>query len=384
VPVRIGFDAIRALHNTTGLGNYSRGVLRGLHALDPSLELHLYTPRPAAQEFREFAAELNAGLHLPRPASRVPRLLPWRTFKVGRTAARDGIELYHGLTHEIPRDLPSTGVPSVATFHDLLFEKHPEFFPFFDRMSYRWRYRWSAAHATAIVAVSEATRADLIELYRIDPARITVIPPARDPRFGVAVTGEARAAVQARYDLPAEYLLAVGTLETRKNQAVLVEALAMLAPGEAPPLVLIGRDGGSAAALNATIRARGLERRALIRTGVTSADLPALVQGATLLLYPSLAEGFGMPIVEALSAGVPVIAAAGGHLSEAGGARSRYVVATDPAAWAAAIRELAGNRETGGAMIAAGREYAVRFDSARVAAQLLAVYDAIVSQQQLP
>ena len=382
--MRIGFDAIRALHNTTGLGNYARGVLRGLHAMAPQHDLHLYSPKPPAESFRVFQQEIEATVHLPSPNPRAQGLLPWRTFRLGRAAARDGMQLYHGLTHEIPRDLPGTGVRSVVTFADLIYEIHPEYFPLFDRWSYRWRYRWSARHTDAIVAISGQTADDLCECYAIDPAQITVVPPARNPVFTIVTSDAARAAVRERHDLPAEFILSVGTLEPRKNHDVLLRAFAAIAPGDAPPLVLVGRDGGSRAALEATIRVWGLAGRVLIRTEVPTADLPALMQQATLFLYPSLVEGFGMPIVEALSAGTPVIASTGPCLIEAGGPGSRYVPATDVSGWAAAISELAGNTTLRARLRQAGLQHAKQFDGDRVAARLLSVYDAVMTKTALP
>jgi glycosyltransferase involved in cell wall biosynthesis len=382
--VRIGFDAIRALHNTTGLGNYSRNLLRGLHAAAPQHELHLYTPRPPVPAFRDLPAELQASLHLPSPESRVPRLLPWRTFRLGRDAQHDGVALYHGLSHEIPRDLPATKIRSVVTFADLIFEKRPDFFPYFDRVSYRWRYRWSARNADAVVAISGETRDDLIRLYGIDPARITVVPPARDPRFSQPVSDVDRERARARYGLPSEYIVSVGTFEARKNQMVLLHALKRLAPADSLPLVLVGRDGGALELLDPMSRARRLKGRVFLRTNVTADDLPAVVQGATLFLYPSLSEGFGMPIVEALSAGVPAIVSSGGCLVEAGGPATRYVAARDVDGWAAAISELTSASDLRDTMRTTGRHHAELFNGHRVAARLLSVYDAVMTKTALP
>lgn len=382
---RIGFDAIRAVRNATGLGNYSRGILRALHRAQPRLDLRLYSPLPPRAKYSDLPGELNADLQLPPydTTNPVSRTL-WRTFRLGRAAARDRVQLYHGLSHEIPRDLPGTGIPSVLTVHDLIFEKHPRFFPLFDRLSYRWRYRWSARHADAIVAVSDQTRNDLIELYHVDPARITVIPPVCDPAFAVQATTAEHAAIRSRYSLPEHYVLSVGTLEARKNHAILVEAIRQLDPATVPMLVLVGRDGGSLADLNRLISRLELDGRVRILNDVTTAHLPALMQGATLFLYPSLVEGFGMPVAEALSAGTPVIAARGGSLADAGGPASRYVAADDPIAWAAAILELSGDSEARARMVATGLDYASRFDGDRVAARLMAVYDAVTAGVPVP
>lgn len=381
---RIGFDAIRALQNTTGLGNYARGVLRGLRERDPLLEMHLYAPDAGRSEFRALAREVGATLHLPPGnTTRVSRSL-WRTFRMGRAASNDAVHLFHGLTSEIPRDLPATAIPSVVTFADLIYEKFPRYFPLVDRWSYRWRYRWSARHATALVAVSEQTRGDLIEWYGVEPARIVVIPPPRLPAFAATVVPPKRAAVRARYGVPSEFLLSVGTLEVRKNHRVLVAALAALAPSDALPLVLVGRDNGTLRDLLQAIADRGLGRRVQVLTDVASDDLPALMQSATIFLYPSLVEGFGMPIVEALSSGTPVVTSQGGCFAEAGGPRSRYVSPNDPEGWAAAISELVADATARSMMRDAGRRWAAQFDRDRLAAQLTAVYDAVLGGDALP
>jgi glycosyltransferase involved in cell wall biosynthesis len=271
-----------------------------------------------------------------------------------------------------------------VTVHDLIFEKFPQYFPAIDRASYRWRYRWSARQATGIIAVSHETRGDLIECYQIDPARITVIPPVRDPAFAIRVAPERQAAIAARYRLPANYLLSIGTLEPRKNQQMLVEAIARLDRNDTPPLVLIGRDGGAERSIRATARRWGVTDRVWICSDVATNDLPALLQRATLFLYPSRAEGFGLPIVEALSAGVPVIAANGPCRIEAGGPGTRYLPADEVSGWAAAIDQLLADSDGRASMATNGMEHAAQFDGDRVAAKLLAVYDATVSTGPLP
>ena len=302
----------------------------------------------------------------------------WRTFRLGRAARRDRVDLYHGLSHEIPRDLPRTGIPGVVTFHDLLFERHPELFPVIDRMSYGWRYRWSAEHAAAIVAVSGQTRDDLIKWYGVDPEDVTIIPPPRDPAFAQPVPATEAAATRSRLGLPATFLLSVGTLERRKNHRVLVDALALLDARSTPPLVLVGRDGGEAKALRILAAARGVSGQVRLLQGVASGDLPALYQGASLFLYPSLFEGFGMPIVEALSAGVPVVCSAGGCFPEAGGPSTRYVTSTDAVGLAGAIRDILDDPEGAARMRDDGRQWAERFDATALAAPLLALYHSLL------
>ncbi len=278
----------------------------------------------------------------------------------------------------MPRDLPRTGIPGIVTFHDLLFERFPELFPAIDRASYRWRYRWSAEHATRIVAVSGQTRDDLVKWYGVDPERVMIIPPARDPAFADPAPEGVVAAVRARLGLPARYLLSVGTLEHRKNHRVLIEALALLDPAAAAPLVLVGGDGGEAGAIRRLAETRGVADRVRMHHDVSAAELPAVYQGAALFLYPSSFEGFGMPIVEALSAGVPVITTAGGCFPEAGGPSTRYVTSTDAVGLAAAIQDVLDDPALAERMRSEGRRWALRFDATALAAPLMDLYHSVV------
>ena len=383
-PRRIGYDALRALRNPTGLGNYSRGVLRGLRAIDPALDLHLFTTAPARAAYAALPGELGARVHLPPLVwQRRGFRSMWRTFRLGRAAKRVGLDLFHGLSHEIPRDLPRTQLPSVVTFLDLIYHRHPEYFPVIDRHSYEWRYHWSAQHATAIIAISGQTRDDLVACYNIPVERIRIIPPACDPRFARPCPAEARSALRARYDLPEQFLLSVGTLEPRKNQVLAIEAVARLG-ATAPMLVLVGRDGGSATELRRVAESRGVASRVRILSGVGADDLSVMVQAAALFLYPSFIEGFGMPIVEALSAGVPVITSAGGCFAEAGGAATRYVDPSDAPGLAEAIAEVLADPALAERMRVAGRRHAEAFDGATLARRLLAVYDAVMADRPLP
>ena len=383
--LRVGFDAVRALRNSTGLGNYARRLLAGVLGPGCSIEGHLYTPTAPRPEFAGLTQDLGATLHRAGGIweARGTRSI-WRTWRLGRRALADGIELYHGLSHEIPRDLPGTGIPAVVSFLDLLWLRFPGWYRRADRTSYEWRYRWSAEHAQAIVAVSQQTRSDLQALYGVEPSRIVVIPPAADPRFASPVPEPARRDVLFEYQLPERFLLSVGTLEPRKNQGSAIAALAELDPKVTPPLLLVGRDAGSGAELLGLAQRLGVAERVLLRTGIPDVALPALMQSAALFLYPSLFEGFGLPIVEALAAGVPVITSEGSCFPEAGGPDTIYVPATDAVALAREIRRVLDGPALAARMQANGREFARRFDGRVLAARLLKVYEAVRAGGSLP
>lgn len=383
-PCRLGFDAIRALHNGTGLGNYARLLLAGLAEAAPDRELHLYTPRQAEPRFARLAEMVGGLTHAPDSPWRMPvaRNL-WRTFRIGRDARRDGIELYHGLTQELPRDLPGTGIRSVLTVPDLLYVTQPHRFNAIDRRSYRWRYRWSVQQADAIIAISSGTRDDLVQHFGVPSSKIVVLPPAVDPSFAAPTDPAAQMAVRERHGLPERYVIVVGTLEPRKNQQLAIAALAEPA-AHGLELVLVGRDGGSARSLRQLAEQLGVGSRVHILTEVGAGDLPHLVAGARVAAYLSEAEGFGMPIIEAQAAGVPVVASRGGNLEDAGGRAARYVAADDAAALARAWQELSADGVVREQVISDSRAHAATFECRALAVRLLAIYDAVHAGAPLP
>lgn len=384
-PSRLGFDAIRALRNGTGLGNYARAVLTGLAEVAPDRELRLYSPRVPVARFSGFATSIGARTSLPALPWRAPvaRNL-WRTFRLGHVAARDRIDLYHGLTQEIPRDLPARRIRSVLTVPDLLYLTQPEQFPALDRRSYLWRYRWSIEHADALIAISHGTCTDLQHHFGVDPSRIVVIPPAVDPRFSSPPPDpQIGPAVRQRLGLPPRYVVLVGTLEPRKNQRLAVRALAESADRELA-VVLVGRDGGSEAPLRQLARECGVASRIHFLSAIGSDDLLAILAGARLASYLSTAEGFGMPIVEAQAAGLPVVAVRGGNLEDAGGPAARYVDPDDPAALATEWERLGSDGADRDRVIAESRRHAATFDRRALAGRLLTLYDAVHRGDPLP
>jgi glycosyltransferase involved in cell wall biosynthesis len=369
----LGFDAKRVFLNQTGLGEYGRFVLRGLLERYPDRRYHLYTPRQQAGCDPELpTGQVAIGLP-PGPARRGPGAAIWRSFALGRRAARDGVQLFHGLSQELPRDLPR-GMPCVVTIADLLPLRHPEFFPAIDRRTYRWKSRWAANRADLVIALSQQTAGDLVTWYGIDPTRIRVIGMGCHPRFSRGPDPDGVARVHRHYQLPGQYALMVGRLEARKNARLAVEALALLAPADRPLLVLAGAHTADTPRLLDLIRARQLEAQVRLLGPVPAEDLPPLYQGAGVFLYPSLFEGFGVPTLEAFRSRVPVITSLGEPFQEVGGGAAEYLDPRDPAALAAAMGRILNDRALAETMRQAGEAQATRFDPIPLADRLMAGY----------
>lgn len=365
--MRLGFDAKRAFQNTTGLGNYSRDVLRILRARFPEHAYLAYGPRLVA-------GRLPEGVEARGPAGLLGRLAPslWRVAGLAGQAERDGVELFHGLSNELPLGIERTRVRSVVSIHDLIFERFPELYRPVDRAIYRWKFRRAAERATLVIAISEQTRADLVDLYRIDPRRIRVVYQGCHPLFQAPPDPAADAAAAARLGLPERFLLNVGTVERRKNLLLLVRALPAL-PGL--PLLVAGRETAYAAEVRAEAERLGVAGRIRwLGAGLPLADLAVLYRRCAAFAYPSIFEGFGIPIIEAHFCGAPVVTTAGGVFPEAGGPGAAYVAPTDVDGLAAALRGILDDPARADAMRRAGRAHVERFTDGAVAEALMAVY----------
>lgn len=368
--MNLGFDAKRVFHNATGLGNYSRDVLRILHRHRPEHAYHAYTPRTGPLPF-----EVEGGrFHVHGPRSLLGRALPslWRTRGIVRDLRADGIRLFHGLSNELPLGIERSGVASVVTIHDLIFERFPELYPPIDRRIYAAKARSAAARAGIVVAISEQTKRDLVERYAVPEGRIRVVYQTCHEAFRRPIPEERLREVAARWALPPVFLVAVGTIERRKNLLLALRALEELPE---IPLVAVGRPTPYAEELVAFARARGLEGRFRILSGVPTGDLAAMVRLATLALYPSIFEGFGIPIVEALFSGTPVVTTRGGCFAEAGGPGSVYVDPHDPGELRAELAALLADGDRRAAMREAGLRHAERFSEAAIADALFAAYE---------
>ncbi|HEX9241471.1 MAG TPA: glycosyltransferase family 1 protein [Anaeromyxobacter sp.] len=367
--MNVGFDAKRVFHNATGLGNYSRDVLRILATRRPEHAYFAYSPRPAA-----LPPEAGAGrVEVRGPRSALARAFPslWRTRLVAGDLRRDGIALFHGLSNELPLGLEKGGVASAVTIHDLIFERLPELYSPIDRRIYAAKARSAVRRAGIVISVSEQTARDLVELYDVDPARIRVVYQTCREAFRTPVAPERLQEVAARYELPERFLLAVGTIERRKNLLLALQALERL-PGVL--LVAVGRPTPYAEELISFARAHGLAARVRLLSDVSTPDLAALYRLATVSLYPSLFEGFGIPIVEALFSGTPVVTTKGGCFAEAGGPGSAYVDPHDVEGLRATLARLLEDEGARARMREEGLRHVERFSDEAIAEGLSRAY----------
>lgn len=371
--MRIGFDAKRAFFNFSGLGNYSRNTISCLGIRFPENDYLLYIPK---RKLKIRNGEFS-GHSYEYPKSFTGRKMPsfWRSYWLGRRLAKDGINLYHGLSNEIPFDLPRDGVRSVVTIHDLIYVRFPEWYKGLDRKIYLRKAQHASRNADRIIAISEQTKSDIIEYLGSPPEKIDVVYQGCDPMFYEQADEEKKILLKKKYALPENYLLYVGTIEPRKNLLKILESLDTNRIDI--PLIIIGRATAYIDVVRDYIERNSLRGIQFLRD-VPNEDLPGIYQMAEMFIYPSVFEGFGIPILEALASGTPVITSRGGVFPEAGGVDSVYVDPGDPGELGDAIRRVLDSRDLQDKMKETGLKHALKFKGEIIADNIMSVYRKIL------
>ncbi len=375
----IGFDAKRIVRNGTGLGGYGRTLVNDLiRRNNGDMQLLLYAPDKGRDDLR--------GQMLESPHSRFvyPKGNPnrlqrdlWRSKGIVSQMKADGVQIFHGLTGELPIGLKKSGIKGIVTIHDLIFMRHPEYYNWLDVKIYEWKFRQTLKEADRIIAISECTKRDIIELGGISGDNIDVIYQSCNPRFFSSPDSHPSSLPPHLSSLPPRYMLCVGTIEERKNLMLAMRSLAHLP--EDIHLVAVGKQTKYAAQVEAEAEKLGLKHRLHMLSGVSDADLHTIYSLAEVFVYPSRYEGFGIPIIEAIFSGLPVVACTGSCLEEAGGPDCLYVHPDDVEGFAQCVsRMLIGSSERD-ARIQNSQNYVQRFRGTDVAGQVMEVYS-----RQLP
>ena len=377
VPMIIGFDAKRIVRNGTGLGSYSRTLVNNLIVQCPEdTELRLYAPDKGIDALRNQIKSGVTWCYPKRNSSLFTLLSPlmkpyWRSHGIVNDLKRDGVEVFHGLSGELPIGLRKAGIKGVVTIHDLIFLRHPEWYNPVDVMFYKWKFHKTLKEATKIIAISECTKRDIIHYGKVEPERIELIYQSFSPQFKQNSSPQNNTASEENSSLFTlhsslkRYILSVGTVEERKNLGLAVKALDYLPDNV--HLVAVGRQ---------TDYAKSLPKhpRLHLMGQLPIEELTALYDGAEAFVYPSRYEGFGIPIIEAISRGLPVVACTGSCLEEAGGPDSIYVDPDDAQAMANAIKSVLKGAPDREQRIERSKEYIKRFEGNDVAAQVMQLY----------
>jgi glycosyltransferase involved in cell wall biosynthesis len=316
--MNIGFDAKRAFNNNTGLGNHARILINALLRDYPANDYLLFTPKLNGHFLNALYGDYK--LILP-PAGLYKTVHPlWRSFGVKEDILANRVDVFHGLSSEIPFGIHKPkfrrGFKTVVTIHDLIFLKHAEQFPWIDIQFFKLKTKYAAQYADVVIAVSEETKNDLINYYRTPAEKIIVIYPAVDSSF--------QSVAPVDFKTGTKYLLNVASFLPRKNQKKLIEAYALIETQIEEELWLVGAGGYLETEIKNLINQKGLEERVKILPDVKQEEMPGIYRNASALVYPSLFEGFGAPVSEALLSRIPVVATRGGAIREAAGQNSVF------------------------------------------------------------
>ena len=385
VSMNIGFDAKRAFHNNTGLGNYSRTLINGLARFYPDHKYFLFNPKPTEKYPKPGFAnvfEINPKTFLSKRFSSI-----WRSTWVKKDLQKLNIHLYHGLSHEIPMGINEIDIPSVVTIHDLIFEKYPKQFNRIDVEIYRKKFRYACKYADRIIAISKQTKNDIAQLYSIDEKKIDICYQSCDPAFSIAVDASEKEKIRKKYDLPASFFLYVGSIIERKNLLNIVKAMLLLPKSVDIPLVVIGNGSDYKKQVETFISQHHLNKKIIFLSEHTTVKndhafqkpetLAAIYQLATALIYPSFYEGFGLPVLEALWSKTPVITSNVSCLPETGGNAAYYVNPSSTEEIAEAMKKVFEDEGLRNDMIKKGWEHAQNFTLEKCTASVMQVYKKI-------
>lgn len=380
--MKIGFDAKRAFHNNTGLGYYSRTLIGLLAGYYPQHEYFLFNPKPSSR-YKFEQPQVHEVLPSGFPATMFRSA--WRSKWVTKDIKKMGIGLYHGLSHEIPVGINGSGAKSIVTIHDLIHERYPEQYNPIDVKIYTAKYKYACNHADRIIAISEQTKRDIVEFYKISPDKIDVTYQSCSPLFGETASAGEKKNIAWKYRLPEKFFLSVGTINERKNMLNVCKAMFLLRNELDAPLVVIGKGSGDYyKKVKDFILQNGLEKKIIFLSEMEDAktdksflqteDLPAIYQLATAMLYPSFFEGFGAPIMEALWSRLPVITSNVSCMPEVGGDAAWYVNPNSAEEIAEGMKQIHNHPDLADSMREKGWRHAQGFTPGKYVAAVMEVY----------
>ena len=354
----------------TGIGVCTANLLAGLKQLECPEQFTIYTSNfEGAQEIeRPESACVVTVAH-----SANSRLLraAWRRLCLNRKLRRTGVDVLHGTAYVLPKRCP--GVAAVVTVHDVIALTHPEFCPTLNSWHFRRQLPRTVKVADRIIVHSKATADELVSILGVGTSKIAVLRPGIADRFFKEVSQEERESVSLRYRLPERYVLFAGNLEPKKDLETLLAALERLSETEYPgKLVLTGPQGWKNRAL--TDKLRGMANRVQVTGYVRTEDMPAVYAGADAAVLVSQVEGFGLPVVEAMAAGTPVIASDIPGLKEASGEAALKVKPGDVQGLVDGLKRVLGDNGLRTELITRGRKHAQEFRSIDYARQHLEIY----------
>lgn len=372
--MKIGFDAKRAFLNKSGLGNYSRNILSYLFKYYPEHQYYLFSPKENKFSFHNF----NKNIFTIYPTKKLHQNFSayWRTFSIAKDIENLKIDIFHGLSNELPKTIKKTKAKSILTIHDLIFIRFPELYKPFDRKIYLNKVKYSCNYADKIIAISQQTKNDIVDFLKVDDKKIEVVYQGCNPIYHKKFDDDFKNIIRKKFKLPEKYLLNVGTIEPRKNILSVVKAI--IEHNIDIKLVVIGKKTKYYNEIEKYLSKNNKQEQIIFLENVDIKEIATIYQMTEIFLYPSIFEGFGIPIIEAINSGVPVITSKGSCFAETGGKDSIYIEPYNIDEIADAINFLLKNSEKRQQIIDNGYKFVEKFKEENIANDIIKVYQSVL------
>ena len=383
--MNIGYDGKRAFQNKTGLGNYIRSLMAILTQHYPGNQYTLFAPEKT--DLFDVTAFNNVKAVFPETFAGKYFQGWWRRNGMVKAIARAGVDIYHGVSNELPLHIERTGIKTVVTVHDIIFERFPETYHFDERYVHRWKIKQACKVADAVIAISKQTKDDLINFYGVPENKIFISYQSCNPIFQQPISNDYKAIVKKRYRLPDRYFLFVSSIAPRKNLIAICRAMILLKDKINIPLVVIGNGKNEKEEVKKLLQDNDIAGRLILLNEMaaskesaftTAADFPAIYQQALALIYPSVFEGFGAPLLEAMWSGLPVISSNTSSLPEVAGDAALYFSPHDYELLAQHMLNIALNSSVTTVLRSKGFEQAQHFTTQKYADSIMSVYHQIL------
>ena len=358
--LKIGYDAKRIFNNASGLGNYARQLVLHIATFYPQHQFSLYTPE--VKIHADFGNDLN-NLNIVIKDSGLSWW--WRSFGIKEALLADNIQVYHGLSHEVPFSVPYS-IRKVVTIHDLIWLKLPHLYPITDRQIYTFKARHACKNADKIIAISQQTADDIQAFWKIPASKIEVIYPHLIP---------VHADLETKHEEAQNYFLYISSFTARKNHLFLLKAFAQHVSDHNYNLIFAGIGGNMLSEIKAYIKQNNLETRVIIKENVNENEKAVLIKNCKAFLYPSIQEGFGLPLTEALQFHKPVFCSDISVFREAAG-KAACFLPHELEVWSDKLMKIAGNSLVypDSAMIENTLE---KYNPKKLSEQLMKVYEGV-------
>ncbi|GEN65978.1 glycosyltransferase family 4 protein [Chryseobacterium rhizosphaerae] len=365
--MKIAFDAKRFFHNTSGLGNYSRDLVRILSQYYPDNQ-YILLNKNTSERGKDILDRPDV-LFVETSKGSLSRQL-----KMGKDAQKQGADIFHGLSGELPLKWDKTPIKKVVTIHDLIFMRYPQYYSFFDRKIHFWKFKKAADTADKIIAISEQTKRDIIHYLKVPETKIEVIYQGCHKAFKEQQSEGFMQSVKEKCKLPERFILNVGTIEERKNLLNIVKGI----HGTDIPLVVVGRKTKYYQKIERFLKKNNMVKQVLFLEGVSMDELAAIYKLADIFVYPSFFEGFGIPVIEALFSKTVTVTSNTSCLPEAGGSDSVYIDPNNALDIGAKIKFLWENESERKRRVERSFEFVQKFNDQPIAEELMNFYQKII------